>query len=101
MNYQKPPVWMHLGATGPSRCTVHKMPDMLKSAKEVVPITIKTVSTAVGAVEKPKKEVLFAKGAEEVDACRNCYSTSNNRSCPQCYTQILWQVVQKAQHKSC
>ena len=35
------------------------------------------------------------------NGCRNCYSPSNTRTCPRCYTQILWQVVQEAQHKSC
>ena len=35
------------------------------------------------------------------NGCRNCYSPSNTRTCPRCYTQILWQVVREAQHESC
>ena len=41
------PIWMRLGASRPSRCTAHKVPDMVKSAKEVVPVATKPASQAV------------------------------------------------------
>ena len=38
---------MRLGAGRPTRCTAHKVPDMVKSAKEVVPVATKPASQAV------------------------------------------------------
>ena len=52
------PTWM--------RCTAHKVPDMVKSAKEVVPLATKPASQPLH-VQKAKKVVVFEKAVQEVD----------------------------------
>ena len=54
------PTWMRLGAGRPTRCTAHKVPDMVKSAKEVVPLATKPASQPLH-VQKAKKVVVFEK----------------------------------------
>ena len=60
------PTWMRLGAGRPTRCTAHKVPDMVKSAKEVVPLATKPASQPLH-VQKAKKVVVFEKAVQEVD----------------------------------
>ena len=68
MKCKEPPSWILLRATHPTRCTGHKMPDMVKCTKEVVPLTINAAGHAVDVVQKAKKQVMFKKAMEVVDA---------------------------------
>ena len=61
------PTFLRLGASRPSRCLAHKMPDMVK-IKEVVPVCIggKKAATVATSNKPVLKEVAFSKQVEEI-----------------------------------